>query len=251
MVLPKLLRISLFRHQSAFTFLECLVALIIMAVLVAILSTSVLKVRTRMAMGKSMANLRLMAGGLSACIADRNGRLPESMEDATTPLGWTKFWFNGLAYYIEGEQYFPNGPKLSQRPAWQKCPGRPFADHEMALYYGYGFTVTYGWNYRFFGYNKTPDIPWFNHGFGTRITQVEIPSRTIIIGTTREKRLGKLIAPDDMNNIMLSWEAPDSTRFDGAGLYLFLDGHIERLTPQEALADDSYLFKRTKTTQGF
>ncbi len=239
------------KNRTAFTLLELLVTLTLGIILLALAFHALKGVRTRAAVTQSTANLKVMSGGLSAYIADFQGKLPDSMEDARIPTGWTKFWFNALAYYIEGESYFPHGPKQARRPRWQICPGRSFPEEEMALYYGWGMTVTYGWNYYYFGYNRFDLTPWFNRGFASRITDVQIPSQTIIIGTVRELRLGLPIGPNDTNVTMLSWEKPESTRFDGSGLYLFLDGHVERLTPAQAVANDSYLFKRAKTDNGF
>lgn len=247
------------KAATAFTLLELLVAIVIIAVLAVVAVTMSGSLWTTANQTRSSGNLRTMAQGLSAYVADYNGRLPESANYVSIPIapGWAQMWYNGLAYYIEGPQYFPDGPGRVHVPKWLSCPQQKFPESEMGTYVNgsirVGITVGYGWNFHYFGMAKniSPGQESLNMGYGSRMAQVESPAETIIIGTNREEILGERVRGDDKRNILLYKDSPTSRRFNGSGLYLFLDGHIEALTPEQAGRDKSYLFKRAKTATGF
>lgn len=237
--------------KNAFTLIELLVVLTLVLVLSGITFVAIGKVRLKSAEAQSSRNLKTMAQGLASYVVDYNGKLPESANYVTIPSGWAQMWYNGLAYYIEGPGYFPEGPKRLEVPKWLSCPARPFQPTELGLQNGVSISVGYGWNFQFFGYAKNTTSPELNKGYGSRMVDVEQPSQTIIIGTNREFIQGAKVSGSDAKNMLLYWNAPDSIRFMGAGLYLFLDGHVEKLTPKEAGRDGGYLFKRAKTATGF
>ena len=223
--------------------MEMLVAIGIVAVLAAVLTVVSGKATMSSKLAKSTANLRQIGAAISIYAAEENGRLPESAQNCTAGGQAVIFWFNALAYYIEGAEYFPNGPLKRERPAWQECPARPFKSFEVL--FERGMSVGYGWNGGYFGTDKSPGNAIY--GYGSRLSQVAQPSRTIIVGTNREKDSnGNDIGAGDAKNLYIYKDNPNSTRFDGAGLYLFVDGHTERLTPEQAKADDGFLFKKVK-----
>ncbi len=101
----------------------------------------------------------------------------------------------------------------------------------------------YGWNYYYFGYESGQPT---RYGWGSRLSQVEKPAETIIIGTSIDD-----VNATDLLKHSVIYSNPGSVqsmarRYKGGGLYLLLDGHVAAYTPEEIMANDSYLFKKEK-----
>ncbi len=228
---------------SGWTLTELLVALVITAFLTALGVGTIGTVNRRAKQAKSTQNLRTISTGILQYSAEHN-HLPESAITCTYNNQPVTFWFNAIGPYIEGPSYLDRWEKQARRPDWQQCPARPFKT--FALHWSRGITVGYGWNHQEFGYDGQ-DPSRIKYGFAIKLPQVTHPAATIIVGTNREKiEDGTLIPPDATSNLFVYANKPDSSRFDGAGLYLMLDGHVERLTYDEAVANNSYLFRRKK-----
>ncbi len=233
-----------------FTLQELLLGLGVLSLLLIIAYPVLNHARDAGRMSRSTSNLRQISAGLHLYIAEHGGYFPESAMDAWVHGQKGRFWYNALGYYLDGEADLQTAGKRAQRPAWQTCPGRPFP--EPKRYGGYGVSVGYGWNHQFFGYHGSED-GLHRYGWRSHISEVELPAQTIIVGTNLETdNAGNPIGAEDTKNICVYGSSPNSRRFKGAGLYLFVDGHIERLTPAEAaLGGDGtlperYLFKKRK-----
>lgn len=225
-------------HSSpGFTLTELLVVLLVVLVLAALLGAGVPKAIYLAKQAKSSANLRLMGGALMSYVSEHDGRLPEGAFRPTLGGSKVRYWFNALDHYLGGSDYTTEGSKREFRPAWQNDPLKvyraPIWDGGFAVHVGYG------WNHSFFGY--TAD--WYPErmGWGSRLVQAEKPSETIIIGTSSDSTnnsLGNLLIYPNVTSA--------ARRYNGKGLYLLLDGHVEAYTPEQIVASNQYLMKKTK-----
>ncbi len=226
--------------RVAFSLMELLVVIAVTAILLLLSLVGMRLVRERLQETRSVTNLRLMAPALIGYVNDHAGRLPEGAFSPTLNGVKVKYWFNALDYYMGGDDYLPTGMAKGERPAWQNCPAKVF--RKPVLYYNGGVGVGYGWNHSFFGYTQS----WYPEklGWGSRMSEVELPARTIIIGTSEDNP----DATDVARHVVVYPSATGaSRRFHGRGLYLFLDGHVEALTPTEAIDGQQYLFKKKKS----
>ncbi len=235
---------------AAFTLVELCVAIFVLALLVILVAWAGSSSRQTAAMAKSMVNLRTISHGLHAYITEHNGCFPESAQDVWVHGEKVYYWYNALSYYIDGVRDFKAAEASAIRPNWQTCPGRVL---EPALYAKRGVAVGYGWNHQAFGVRSSADYI-HRYGWNSRLTEVELPSQTIIIGTNREyEKDGIPIEAGDPANPFLYATSPTSRRFNGAGLYLFVDGSVKRMTPEEitstgpVLGNYPYLFKKIKS----
>lgn len=227
--------------SRAFTLLESLIAVVLIGVVLMMVWAGSQTAMSFVKEGRSTANLRTISQGLLAYHAEHQ-HLPESAINCTYRGSPVYFWFNAIGPYVEGDDYLSRWEFSAQRPAWQQCPGRSLTPP--ALHWKRGISVGYGWNHNEFGYDGN-DLSRERYGFNLRLSDVDQPSATIIIGTNREKLDdGTPIKPDDSRNLFIYSNKPDSSRFRNAGLYLMLDGHVKRLTYAEAMADNGRLFKR-------
>lgn len=237
-------------EREAFSLLESLLVLALLSLLTLLVYPTISRMWDAGRMSKSMANLRTICQGLNLYIVEHNGCFPEGAIDSRVHGEKARYWFNALAYYIDEERDLKAAGTRAERPSWQNCPGRPMQPERLGEY---GVSVGYGWNHQFFGYSGSSTYI-DRYGWHSRLSEVELPSKTIIIGTNREKdSAGNPIKANSEENVCIYGNRPDSRRFNGAGLYLFVDGHIERLTPEEAsvgksdgLPADRYLFKKRK-----
>lgn len=191
---------------------------------------------------KSIGNLRQMGSALMTFAADNDGKL---IEGAMSPLYQKtrpKFWYNVLDAYMGGTDYTVDGQRRPERPAWQNDPLKVFKTPP--TFQGFGCGVGYGWNYFYFGYEANQPT---KYGWGSRLAQVEVPSQTIIIGTS----IDDINATDVLKHSViygnLGNEPSMAKRYKGAGLYLLLDGHVQAFTPEEIMANNAFLFKKTKS----
>ncbi|HWL53890.1 MAG TPA: hypothetical protein VNQ90_15730 [Chthoniobacteraceae bacterium] len=235
------------RLPAAFTVVELLITITLMAVLAYLCLAVSIKVAAQGKLAKSTRHLEMIGTALNLYLTDRNGRLPEAAGFASSPglPGVRLYWFDALAYYLEGPDYLAQRrDRQAPRPEWQTCPARPLLPPKKDPARGQGISVGYGWNHKYFGY--TPTNTEGTSGYGSRITEVPYPASTIIIGTNAEKQKnGVPMSADAAANANL-YHANLSERFDGAGLYLFLDGHIQRMTPAQVQVNGDYLLKKKK-----
>lgn len=224
------------RPLSAFTLTELLLVMVVVIVLAAFLFASSGRALYEVRKSRSIGNLRAMGSALTGYVADHNGRLPEGGFRPTLKGVTVRYWYNALDYYFGGKDYEPANSRLPNRPAWQNDPLKVYP--EPVFDGGYAVNVGYGWNHAFFGYTPT----WYPEslGWGGRLSQIERPSETIIIGTNTDK------IPGDLGNVLIYASTAAATRYKGKGLYLLLDGHVESYTPDQLLENNNYLFRKRK-----
>ncbi len=211
--------------KNAFTLIELLTVIAIIGILAAILIPVVGAAREAARGAACTSNLRQIGAGLHAYAADHNDRLIPGVEVD----GGLRLWHHELEEYLEGsvDVTSPN------RPDWQLCPSKMFPVMERR-------TIGYGWNYRNFG-NKstTPALGW-----STSLTEVENPSRTIIVGDSADiEVVGNL---HWMNLYLYEplYAERHARRHRGGGYYLFVAGNVTHITAETLLEELPEIFQK-------
>lgn len=168
-----------------------------------------------------IANLRSISSALHLYAADNGGML---IPAAQGPYG---YWYNLLDQYMGGTD---KGALDSRRPSWQLCPSK----HEEIVS---PEVVGYGWNYASFGNNTwgQPGTDGWQHTRSAfaKLADISNPESIIIIGDSKDAG----VVPEK------TWEHryiyrnatywyTHARRHNGGGHYLFVDGHIEWMTPE-------------------
>jgi prepilin-type N-terminal cleavage/methylation domain-containing protein/prepilin-type processing-associated H-X9-DG protein len=229
------------RTRTAFTLIELLIVIAIVVVLAALLFPALNKSINLAYQAQSTGKLRAMGPALSAYVSDHDGYLIHGAISPVVDGRTVPFWFNALDPYMGADiDATSAGWTNAARPAWQNDPAKKFTNPP--LYNGKGSGVGYGWNHQYFGYvSYSPYGAAL--GWGSKMLQVDKPSQTIIIGTSTDN----VNSTDALQHVVLFYNS--STRFGGKGLFLFVDGHVQALTPAEANTNNGYLFKKTKPAQ--
>lgn len=218
--------------SAAFTLIELITVVAIVAILAILAFTQVQKMIERSHEAACASNLRQISAGLMAYVADNDGSLPPAANIRDGEK--TGQWYNLLEPYL-GERDIPWDS--ANRPEWQQCPAKKFT--EMSH-----LTVGYGWNFQSFGHDNWDGKEQENSGAFSRMVQVSRPARTIIIGDS----LDDTAPANDFRNRYMYWPVDSASattgnnlflarRHGGRGNYLFLDGHIEALTPEYLIKD--------------
>lgn len=231
-----LLRKSKLQRACGFSLLELLVALLIVAILFVISVPLAGKAVYQARKAKSIGNLRAISGALFSYVSDNSGKLPEGAFRPTLNGQTVRYWYNALDYYFGGQDWMSSNWKNVNRPAWQIDPLKKFSNPP-TLDGGFAVNVGYGWNHGYFGYTPT----WYPEtmGWDSRLSGVEKPSETIIIGTNSDTDSG-------LGNALIYASANAARRYDGGGLYLLLDGHVAAYTPEQILENNVNLFRKIK-----
>ncbi len=223
--------------DQGFSLVEVLISMAIIAAVVILAFSAVKAARVKMAETKSTGNLRQMAPALLAYTTDHGGRLPEGAFGPSVHGKQVKFWFFALDAYISGK--VPDAADQTRHPAWLNDPLKVFPGP--LIYSNSDISVGFGWNHSYFGYTAS----WYPEklGWGSRLSEVSDPARTIIIGTSEDNPNHS----DPARHVLVYPSATAATkRYRGGGLYLFLDGHVERLTPEAATGNNQALFRKVK-----
>ncbi len=227
-------------QRSAFSVIEALIVIALLVILAAILFPGVQRARYEMRRSQSISNLRNIGSALFSFCNDHNGKLPEGAFRPKLRGVQARYWYSALDFYMGGKDYEPTQGRLTQRPAWQNDPLKVYPTPVMDGVYS--VNVGYGWNHAHFGY--TPD--WYPErlGWGSRLSEVEVPSQTIIVGSNTDSVETSI----GIANVMIYAASSAAQRYKGGGLYLLMDGHVATYTPEEILANNNYLFKKRKST---
>jgi prepilin-type processing-associated H-X9-DG protein/prepilin-type N-terminal cleavage/methylation domain-containing protein len=224
------------RRCMAFTLVEIVVAMIIIAIIAAMLYAAMGKISQSSRGVACISNLRAMSAAHAAYGADHQGQ----MIPCATPIKGKLKWHNVLDVYMGNTDDLGN-----ERPKWQLCPAK-------VLPYKGPDVIGYGWNFQSFGLNPSGFIDATNPGaenFGPnrRFAEIERPAETIIIADSCDPDSGF----SGWQNAIIYWGAPANDRslaqrHGGKGHYLMVDGSVKRLSLAEVQARNYYLFKVTK-----
>lgn len=223
--------------MAGFTLTELLVVIGVMVVLAALMLPFIASATYQVHKASSLSNLRGMGQALMSYAADHDGRFPEGGFRPKLRGITVRYWFNALDYYMGGKDYLAENWKNPNRPSWQNDPLKKYTKEPPKTDAGFAVNVGYGWNHSYFGY--TPDWYPASLGWGSRLSQVNRPAETIIIGTNSDDDAG-------LGNALIYPSANSARRYRGKGLFLLVDGHVAEYTPEEILANDKYLFKKIK-----
>jgi len=224
------------RVSTAMSLIEMLIAVGIVAVLAAMLFPVASKFQERSKTTKCANNLRNIGGAVFANASDNNGILI-----CAFPVDGPIHWLNILEpYFGDTSEPFDS----ANRPSWQKCPSKTYKSPDR-------YSVGYGWNYLYFGYvpEGRDDSGSGSSGGGTRLGSIQSPSQTVLAADSADIK-----DPNNANgqgNLLFyasSRWTPDgfARRHQGDGNYLFADGHVETMTPEQAWRDDDFLLKKVK-----
>lgn len=223
-------------RRRGFSLMELLVIVAILAVLAALLFPNVSQFRARGNAVKCSANLKNIGAAVLAFTSDNGGILPVAF-----PPEIDGCWLTLIEPYM-GTFAEPNDP---DRPAWQQCPDKKFKKSDR-------WAVGYGWNFLHLGYTHAGMNDWGSGSSGgdSRLGSIDQPSRTVMAADSKDFVKGQEPGHEDQQNALFygsGWTPNQlARRHAGKGNYLFCDGHIETLTPEQALADDEYIMKKHK-----
>jgi len=212
------------RRLVAFTLVEMLVVIAIVGIVAALIFPTLSASRRAAQNVGCVNNLRKMGVGLSAYVADHDGALIPGAH--TQELPKIIAWYRVLNDYVGGEEF----TKTSSPAIWL-CPSKILTPMNTTT----SAYIGYGWNYSSFG----DLVGSVSLGWGSKMAQVTKPSRTIIIGDSKDPWINPGATPQ---NYYL-YRPPSvnlATRHSGNGNYLMLDGHVEALPPT---MDSTYFLK--------
>lgn len=241
------------RHgRSGFTLIEMLVVFGVIAVLAALVVPAVQRSLQSSKTAKCVGNLKGIGAGLHAYIADNNGEFPLCASLPNTFYRKKTFWFDALNPYMGHPEYaadrmlpFPAPDAVgTEFPlAWQQCPAKNVKPLQRQ-------NVGYGWNLSNFGsdYSGELENPG-KTGYGSRLSQVSQPSKTIIIGDSKDAGVRAANVHEDRYIFDYGAEkkVPYPERHGGGGNYLFVDGHVDWFKAEDMKkVEVRALFKRSK-----
>lgn len=241
---------------GAFTLIELLVVVAIISILAALVVPAVKKSLEASKTAKCVGNLKAIGSGLYAYVADHDGEFPPcaSLPNSGYKISYRKptFWFDALNPYMGYPEYAPD--RNAQFPAavsvgtefpfsWQLCPAKTVKPLQRQ-------NVGYGWNLSNFGSDLSSERenPGLT-GFGSRMSQVSQPSKTIIIGDSKDAGVRAENVHEDRYIFDYGAEkkVPYPQRHGGGGNYLFVDGHVDWIKAEDMKTPEvRALFKRTK-----
>lgn len=231
---------------KAFTLVELLVVVSIIALLLSILLPSMNKVRESVQNVSCMNNLKSIGRGLLMYTSDHRDHLPPYAIVYGGGPSSLVTWYHMLQEpYLSGpEPHIVSGSATNidelhadERPGWQLCPSKLPPDQlpnmSGRLYAGVG----YGWNFKHFGLNAS-DTSYAARSERKR-TNAEAPDRTIVIGDSLDIPANYsqnfYVYAQELVNVGVP-RADWTSRHNGSGNYLMLGGNTESFSPP-VLAD--------------
>jgi prepilin-type N-terminal cleavage/methylation domain-containing protein len=240
--------------RRAFTLVELLVVVGIIALLIAILLPALRKARQQAMTVTCASSLRQMYAAVTMYANDHRGYLPaarfwDNRAGATNPIF---FWHDALERYLQphntrhqGEAREATEPRL-QSPwkqnsvIWQGCPAYEPQEYETGPGYGYNF------------FPHDPDagpsmwidvVPWASYGRGRHHKMAEVRHRSerALIADARSSVLMSYRAWDDGRAIEL--QQPGTADIQRHGDYrgaaclnvLFFTGHVRAVSFRDAI----------------
>lgn len=214
----------------AFTLVELLVVLAIIAALAALLLPSLQRGRQAASSAHCQNNLKEIAAAFQLYVSDNNNLYPApryaASYDPTDPLknprgGWMTEIY---PYFVSSKTNYSYGgtDQATKVPFCQEYYRRYAADPQFKIY----VTGGYGMNNR-----MTANA---NQRFNA--LTVAKPSSTILVGDSTDYHIFVLSGPQWYTSTthLGGYESGDPKRHRGMANYLFFDGHVETLLPDDA-----------------
>jgi prepilin-type processing-associated H-X9-DG protein/prepilin-type N-terminal cleavage/methylation domain-containing protein len=235
-------------RRRAFTLVELLVVIAVIAILCALIFPAMGAMQRSADMAKCSSNLRMISAAFRNYAQANNGyypspRAPQTGGVYTDPNSTGGPWQMEIAEYTTGPLVAKNVYRLKEVPPnanVQYCPTyvRFFRGSVKAM-------QDTGLNALGYGMNINMNVNGQDINFGGRINErfkevgIVRPEAAILIGDSADYHLDcsgvgwKTIPPTTRNPDGYSSGAPK--RHGGKANYLYADGHVEALTPDEAL----------------
>lgn len=200
---------------TAFSLIELLVVIMVIGVLAALSGAVFSMAKESAKNSKCQTNLRNIGTALAHYSLDHNGSLLPSYQ------GSFGYWFNLLEPYVDSQKIDVFHPEVPL-PSWIVCP----AKRER---------VGYGWNYFHFGSKDSggsTNDPYLTASSYAKYSQALHPTGTIIVGDSTDD-MEKPYRDSSHFCIYGSRTLLAKRHLGGRANYLFLDGHIEAMTPEQ------------------
>lgn len=256
---------------SGFTLIELLVVMAVAAVLMGLTFSGFSQVRQKMQSMACQTNLRTISTALHAYVADHDGKLIPAATYVYHGRGGSWYspdksvgghWYTQLDPYINPGIDTERSMKADKRDVWPLATRKKYAKWQLCpaknpklLGNADDYKVVgYGWNTRGFGLTTRETAegqqdPSATGGENSRMSQVEKPGATIIIGDSKDAEDSSQAY---QNQYLYEGDPNPGTRprrHSGGGNYLFLDGHIEWITPEklnERIKAPEWVFRKRK-----
>lgn len=219
------------RKRAAFTLVELLVVIGIIALLISILMPALSKAREQANAVKCMSNERQMGQALVMFANEHNGYLP-------------KAWFNDGVIWSQRNNGKMTWPYRDPMYGWTyilslymggnkeafRCP----SDETNHLYDTFSSSTSIPGSYRL-NISDLPDGPFE----AIRVTRLVQPTEAIVIADGRQGRNGNAwnqLATWEAENARVSEGFKDNVAYNrhrGRGMYVFADGHAENVLWKE------------------
>ncbi|MGC3991029.1 MAG: prepilin-type N-terminal cleavage/methylation domain-containing protein [Chthoniobacteraceae bacterium] len=203
--------------RTAFTLIELLIVIAIIAILAGLLLSSIAKIQTTAQQTQSLNNLRQWGSALNLLLSDRGNRLPWEGQPIT-PTSATA-WYNVLPPYMSqlpmSKMTVATYPKAGQKSVWINPAVPTFVNNN----YQSKFLFCYAMNY----YLSTGALPQLN------VARIAKPSATVFLAETLDSYAN--LNPTYIVALFLKGDIlkPDGTwtaQADAAANFLFCDGHV-------------------------
>ena len=236
------------KRPEAFTLIEILVVIVIIAILASLLVPAVGKGMEKAAMAVDMNNMRQIGEGISAFTGENSGRLPNigievpGASSSNRPVA-ENFTESVDRMYPPDKQFSSASLyNWNRRPLWfskayAKMPTNGSYDPKTQYYWG----LAYGMNYYLYNTATNSAVPTSIKGFDGYIARAPNLSKLVLVGERNRNGGSFLIpntAPEYKNNVQTEYRVSR----DGKAYYLFADYHIELIEgDQSTIAHPEYM----------
>lgn len=233
-------------RRSAFTLVELLVVVAVLAVLISFVVSSVRKIRAGAESAGCQANLRKIGVGMLQYAADHNGWLPphhgNTYEDRTRETAM--IWHGHVAPYVTAW----DGSNLASTPIDKvfRCPSSPVPYNAKSTYESTSdpsrWEYSYGFNFSRLGSRYDPSSgldPSEALAYSTTLRRLSFPSRLVLVADIPNSQPNGTFSTDDAAPIpetndgfmglypyVANGKVVSKRHLNGAN-FLFADGHVE------------------------
>jgi prepilin-type N-terminal cleavage/methylation domain-containing protein/prepilin-type processing-associated H-X9-DG protein len=211
------------QQHKAFTLVELLVAVAIIGILGAISLTGVQGVFERSNNARCVATMRSLGQAMHLYSVENNGRFPRSFHSsgAHREPGWAA----SIAPYL-------GAPTATNPQEWELVFNEyfrsPLDDNRDTAIYSYAMNV-------FFELDPAGDQYFGSPRVWRRMSQIPDPGQTILLGQPRAAPFADHFMCHQWTNARAAENALAKPAKDGKLNFLFVDGHIERLRPEDTI----------------
>ncbi|GAB4180210.1 MAG: hypothetical protein Fur0032_21100 [Terrimicrobiaceae bacterium] len=208
------------KAPRGFTLVEVVVLLGVVAVLAALTFPSLSRSTSRAETAGCAAKLRSLGNAIHLYALDNQGEFPRSFHSAGAfgQPGWTSSIFPYLSGG-SGDLDAENFRRL------YRCPSH---SEKNPFIYSYGMNVHFELDPNGDDYTGSP-ATW------RRVSQVPHPTRTILLGESRPVPFGDHLMCHQWSTSTAAKNALAADRHEGRPSFLFVDGHVENLKPEQTL----------------